>query len=193
MALTNPVPMGPWKVSMWCTWLTLRLHKRGKQRQESPHASILYCFQWVLFLDWFFTHAFGVLQITVYDQEYFQGRRMEFTASCQNIMECGMENIRSLKVECGAYVSRDLPLAFLKIGADLRFCWCLTWLFLTLFSQLGGLWALQLLRPAVCPGEGRLPPLWGLQWQQLLPHWEDDLLQAHLLRCRFNTCSTTTV
>lgn len=53
--------------------------------------------------------SFSVLQITVYDQEHFQGRRMEFTASCQNIMECGMENIRSLKVECGAYVSRDLP------------------------------------------------------------------------------------
>lgn len=37
-----------------------------------------------------------------------------------------MENIRSLKVECGAYVSRDLLLALLKIGADLMFCWCLT-------------------------------------------------------------------
>uniref|UniRef100_A0A3B4GMA6 Beta-crystallin A1-like n=1 Tax=Pundamilia nyererei TaxID=303518 RepID=A0A3B4GMA6_9CICH len=58
MALTNPMPMGPWK-------------------------------------------------ITVYDQEYFQGRRMEFTASCQNIMECGMENIRSLKVECGAWVGYE--------------------------------------------------------------------------------------
>lgn len=54
-------------------------------------------------------------------------------------------------------------------------------------SQLGGLRALQLLRPAVCAGEGRLPPLWGLQRQQLLPHREDDVLQAHLLRCRFNT------
>lgn len=41
-------------------------------------------------------------QITVYDQEHFQGKRMEFTASCQNIIECGMDNIRSLKVECGA-------------------------------------------------------------------------------------------
>lgn len=44
----------------------------------------------------------------MYDQEHFQGRRMEFTASCQNIMECGMENIRSLKVECGAYVTRNI-------------------------------------------------------------------------------------
>ncbi|PWA23168.1 hypothetical protein CCH79_00002375 [Gambusia affinis] len=60
MALTNPMPMGPWK-------------------------------------------------ITVYDQEYFQGRRMEFTACCQNIMECGMENIRSLKVECGAFVCYQYP------------------------------------------------------------------------------------
>ncbi|KAJ8257092.1 hypothetical protein COCON_G00192440 [Conger conger] len=58
MALTNPMPMGPWK-------------------------------------------------ITVYDQEYFQGRRMEFTASCQNIMECCMDNIRSLKVECGAWVGYE--------------------------------------------------------------------------------------
>lgn len=37
---------------------------------------------------------------------------MEFTANCQNIMECGMENIRSLKVECGAYVSRQIFLSF---------------------------------------------------------------------------------
>uniref|UniRef100_A0AAY5K4J9 Beta/gamma crystallin 'Greek key' domain-containing protein n=1 Tax=Esox lucius TaxID=8010 RepID=A0AAY5K4J9_ESOLU len=35
----------------------------------------------------------GPWKITVYDQEYFQGKRMEFTACCQNIMECGMENI----------------------------------------------------------------------------------------------------
>lgn len=42
------------------------------------------------------------LQITVYDQENFQGKRLEFTSACQNIMECGVDNIRSLKVECGA-------------------------------------------------------------------------------------------
>ncbi|XP_035290690.1 beta-crystallin A1-like [Anguilla rostrata] len=58
MASTNPMPMGPWK-------------------------------------------------ITVYDQEYFQGRRVEFTACCQNIMECGLDNIRSVKVECGAWVGYE--------------------------------------------------------------------------------------
>lgn len=42
------------------------------------------------------------LQITVYDQENFQGKRLEFTSACQNIMECGVDNVRSLKVECGA-------------------------------------------------------------------------------------------
>lgn len=42
------------------------------------------------------------VQITVYDQENFQGKRLEFTSACQNIMECGVDNIRSLKVECGA-------------------------------------------------------------------------------------------
>lgn len=44
------------------------------------------------------------LQITVYDQENFQGKRLEFTSACQNIMECGVDNIRSLKLECGAWV-----------------------------------------------------------------------------------------
>lgn len=43
-----------------------------------------------------------IVQITVYDQKNFQGKRLEFTSACQNIMECGVDNIRSLKVECGA-------------------------------------------------------------------------------------------
>lgn len=46
--------------------------------------------------------ARSLFQITVYDQESFQGKRMEFTSACPNIMECGFDNIRSLKVECGA-------------------------------------------------------------------------------------------
>lgn len=52
------------------------------------------------------THVVKLLrvfhQITVYDQEYYQGRWWEFTSCCKNIMEYGMENIRSMKVECGA-------------------------------------------------------------------------------------------
>lgn len=187
MAQTNPMPMGPWKVSIWRTALPIstgssdRLQRWRGSVSSGTHFSSVLC----------------LLQITVYDQEYFQGRRMEFTASCQNIMECGMENIRSLKVECGAYVSRDPPNSAdsessysetLKKNVWRFFCMPLIslFVFLTVCSQLGGLRALQLLRPAVRPGEGRLPPLWGLQRQQLLPHWEDDLLQAHLLRCRFD-------
>ncbi|KAF7697338.1 crystallin, beta A1b [Silurus meridionalis] len=46
----------------------------------------------------------GPWKITVYDQEYYQGRWWEFTSCCKNIVEYGMENIRSLKVECGAWV-----------------------------------------------------------------------------------------
>lgn len=49
-----------------------------------------------------YTDLISYLQITVYDQENFQGKRLEFTSACQNIMECGVDNIRSLKVECGA-------------------------------------------------------------------------------------------
>ncbi|MBN3274922.1 CRBA1 protein, partial [Polyodon spathula] len=48
-----------------------------------------------------------LFQITVYDQECFQGKRMEFTASCQNIMECGFDTVRSVKVECGAWVGYE--------------------------------------------------------------------------------------
>ncbi|XP_019752070.1 beta-crystallin A3-like [Hippocampus comes] len=43
--------------------------------------------------------------MTVYDQEHFQGKRAEFTAGCQNIAECGLDNIRSLKVERGAWAA----------------------------------------------------------------------------------------
>uniref|UniRef100_A0A8B9G4N2 Crystallin beta A1 n=2 Tax=Amazona TaxID=12929 RepID=A0A8B9G4N2_9PSIT len=49
----------------------------------------------------------GPWKITVYDQENFQGKRMEFTSACPNIMECGFDNIRSVKVECGAWVGYE--------------------------------------------------------------------------------------
>ncbi|KAF7244227.1 Beta-crystallin A3 [Varanus komodoensis] len=41
--------------------------------------------------------------MTVYDQDNFQGKRMEFTASCPGTAECGLDTIRSLKVESGAW------------------------------------------------------------------------------------------
>lgn len=52
--------------------------------------------------------------------------------------------------------------------------------------QLGGLRACLLPGTAVCAGEGRVPPVWCLRGQQLLPHWEADLLQAYCLCCEFN-------
>ncbi|KAJ3589882.1 hypothetical protein NHX12_010723 [Muraenolepis orangiensis] len=56
------------------------------------------------------TMPMGPWKITVYNQEHFQGKRMEFTSCCQNIMEWGMENIRSLKVECGSYHGQQFVL-----------------------------------------------------------------------------------
>uniref|UniRef100_A0A3Q3IL86 Beta/gamma crystallin 'Greek key' domain-containing protein n=1 Tax=Monopterus albus TaxID=43700 RepID=A0A3Q3IL86_MONAL len=47
------------------------------------------------------------LKITIYDQENFQGKRLEFTSACQNIMECGVNNICSLKVECGVWAGYE--------------------------------------------------------------------------------------
>ncbi|XP_017346938.3 crystallin, beta A1a isoform X1 [Ictalurus punctatus] len=49
----------------------------------------------------------GPWKITIYDQENFQGKHVDFTSSCKNIMECGIDNIRSLKVECGAWVGYE--------------------------------------------------------------------------------------
>lgn len=121
MAQTNPMPMGPWKVSIWRTCLTL-YHPSAQGTATTFNAwlgtvvFLLLC----IFSPTVIHGFFCALQITVYDQEYFQGRRMEFTACCQNIMECGMENIRSLKVECGAYVSRELFLTFGPTTADLK-------------------------------------------------------------------------
>uniref|UniRef100_A0A674JAN3 Beta/gamma crystallin 'Greek key' domain-containing protein n=1 Tax=Terrapene triunguis TaxID=2587831 RepID=A0A674JAN3_9SAUR len=46
-------------------------------------------------------------QITAYDQENFQGKKMEFTSACPTIIECGFENIRSLKVESGAWIGYE--------------------------------------------------------------------------------------
>ncbi|ELV12110.1 Beta-crystallin A3 [Tupaia chinensis] len=53
--------------------------------------------------------ALGPWKITIYDQENFQGKRMEFTSSCPNVSERGFDNVRSLKVECGAWVCYQYP------------------------------------------------------------------------------------
>lgn len=41
-------------------------------------------------------------QVTVFEQEHFQGKCLEFTSECSNIQECGLDNIRSIRVESGA-------------------------------------------------------------------------------------------
>ncbi|CAG5990710.1 unnamed protein product [Menidia menidia] len=43
-------------------------------------------------------------KVTVFEQEHFQGKFMEFTSECCNVQECGMDNIRSIRVESGAWV-----------------------------------------------------------------------------------------
>ncbi|TKS72342.1 Beta-crystallin A3-2 [Collichthys lucidus] len=42
--------------------------------------------------------------VTVFEQEHFQGKCLEFTSECCNIEECGLDNIRSIRVESGAWV-----------------------------------------------------------------------------------------
>lgn len=41
-------------------------------------------------------------QVTVFEQEHFQGKCLEFTSECCNIQDCGLDNIRSIRVESGA-------------------------------------------------------------------------------------------
>ena len=91
MASTNPNPMGPWKVLYMFTMMLMIQHIAYISAHRGMRVQCVIPYRVLCFL-----------QITVYDQENFQGKRMEFTASFQNIMECGFDNIRSLKVECGA-------------------------------------------------------------------------------------------
>ncbi|KAL1778491.1 beta-crystallin A3, partial [Sigmodon hispidus] len=51
--------------------------------------------------------SLGPWKITIYDQENFQGKRMEFTSSCPNVSERSFDNVRSLKVECGAWIGYE--------------------------------------------------------------------------------------
>lgn len=41
------------------------------------------------------------VQMTVFDQENFQGRSLEITNECMNVCDLGMDKVRSLRVECG--------------------------------------------------------------------------------------------
>ncbi|GLD67374.1 beta-crystallin A1-like protein [Lates japonicus] len=43
-------------------------------------------------------------KVTVFEQEHFQGKCLEFTSECCNIQECGLDNISSIRVESGAWV-----------------------------------------------------------------------------------------
>ncbi|TMS17403.1 Beta-crystallin A3-2 [Larimichthys crocea] len=36
-------------------------------------------------------------KVTVFEQEHFQGKCLEFTSECCNIQECGLDNIRSIR------------------------------------------------------------------------------------------------
>uniref|UniRef100_A0A3B3ZUW1 Beta/gamma crystallin 'Greek key' domain-containing protein n=1 Tax=Periophthalmus magnuspinnatus TaxID=409849 RepID=A0A3B3ZUW1_9GOBI len=45
--------------------------------------------------------------VTVFEQEHFQGKCMEFTSECCNIHDCGFDNIRSIRVESGAWVGYE--------------------------------------------------------------------------------------
>ncbi|KAM8991731.1 beta-crystallin A3, partial [Ara ararauna] len=100
MAQTNPlpVPMGPWKSA----------GSRGREnRQPQPgHPPVPARLRSSLRTAPLPREPTSA-GITVYDQENFQGKRMEFTSACPNIMECGFDNIRSVKVECGAWVGYE--------------------------------------------------------------------------------------
>ncbi|XP_039361140.1 beta-crystallin A4 [Mauremys mutica] len=45
----------------------------------------------------------GLWKIVVWDEEFFQGRRQEFTAECYDVRACGFQTLRSFKIESGAW------------------------------------------------------------------------------------------
>ncbi|XP_012692401.2 crystallin, beta A1, like 2 [Clupea harengus] len=46
-------------------------------------------------------------KMVVFEQEHFQGKCQEFTSECCNINDCGFDNIRSIRVECGSWVGYE--------------------------------------------------------------------------------------
>lgn len=54
------------------------------------------------------TQTLVLPQVTVFEQEHFQGKCQEFTSECCNIQQCGFDNIRSIRVESGAWVNTVL-------------------------------------------------------------------------------------
>lgn len=65
---------------------TVCLHHPRQISQVQPHRQL----------------TFPSAQVTVFEQEHFQGKCLEFTSECCNIQECGLDNIRSIRVESGA-------------------------------------------------------------------------------------------
>ncbi|XP_032055262.1 beta-crystallin B1 [Aythya fuligula] len=51
--------------------------------------------------------AAEAFRITVFEQENFQGRQMEFTAECLNLADCGFERVRSVIVSSGPWVAYE--------------------------------------------------------------------------------------
>uniref|UniRef100_A0A3Q2ZNX2 Beta-crystallin B1 n=1 Tax=Hippocampus comes TaxID=109280 RepID=A0A3Q2ZNX2_HIPCM len=51
------------------------------------------------------TLAHFVLQLTLFDQENFQGRSLELQSECLNVSDRGLERVRSIIVENGPFVA----------------------------------------------------------------------------------------
>uniref|UniRef100_A0A8C2B481 Beta-crystallin A2 n=1 Tax=Cyprinus carpio TaxID=7962 RepID=A0A8C2B481_CYPCA len=51
----------------------------------------------------------GKFRMTVFEEEYFQGKSCEFTFECQNILDRDFRKIRSIKVENGPWVGYEYP------------------------------------------------------------------------------------
>ncbi|XP_078714087.1 beta-crystallin A2-like isoform X1 [Lampetra fluviatilis] len=51
----------------------------------------------------------GQFKLTLWEQENFQGKRCELTTECPGVTERPIEHVRSIKVECGAWVGFEHP------------------------------------------------------------------------------------
>ena len=100
---SNPfLPCLHWKTPHQASWAAASDEKHWvRHRLRYWPGPLFFLMDHILAL---FSHLIP-FQITIYDQENFQGKRMEFTSSCPNVSERNFDNVRSLKVECGAWVS----------------------------------------------------------------------------------------
>lgn len=122
-----------------------------------------------------------VLQLAVFEYENFRGKKVELSGECKDAFE-KTQRIGSVIVESGPWV---ISLFFLNCSASfLLVVWpCLQ---VSVYPQMGGVWASRLCRRAVCVRERRVS---SVEHLDQLPEFLQPLLIQASESGQYNRCN----